>query len=156
MDSKTKSTTRHETSESFWKQNKRQIRVYAEIGPLTENTWSSTIMHEIHPSFQGDSPLPPQLPCGVPQCTSRSLIVRHTCQRLLAREKRIVEALGQVSPVCISHFPHSPNYASEPTILHRSSKMKGLIGNAFFCDFRSVTARKECEFRIRESRPYNV
>jgi hypothetical protein len=115
---------------------------------------SSAIMYKIYPSFQSNSSLSPQLLCRIPQCFRRSLIVRHTC--LLAREQRLVEALGQVSPVRICHFPHSPDNASESTILHRGSKMKRLIGNAFLSDFCGVTARKECELRIGESRPYNL
>src|ERR1700691_3564733 len=101
-------------------------------------------MNKIHPSFQGDSSLFSQLLSRIPQGSCRSFIIRHTC--LLAREKRLVKALGQVSPICVCHFPHGPDNASESTILHRSSKVKRLIGNTFFRYFRGVTARQECEF----------
>ncbi len=34
--------------------------------------------------------------------------------------------------------------------------MKRLVRYALFSDFRSVTARKECEFGIGKPRPYNL
>src|SRR6266702_4179208 len=111
-------------------------------------------MHEVYPSLQGDSSLSPQFLCRIPQRSRRSLIIRHT--GLFSGEQRLVKALGQVSPVRICHFPHSPDNASESTVLHRRSKMKRLVRYALFSHFRSMTARKECEFSIRKPRLYNV
>jgi hypothetical protein len=71
---------------------KHQSRVYIEYLTLTEDAKSSAIMHEVHPSLQGDSSLFPQLLSRIPQRSRRSFIVRRTC--LLAREKRLVKALG--------------------------------------------------------------
>ena len=78
--------TRQDTTHlNHFKELVSAICATSKIGPLTENTWSSAIMHKIHPSLKANSSFPPQFHCGVPQCTGRSLIVRHTF--LLTGEK---------------------------------------------------------------------
>ena len=107
--------------------------------PLTEDATSGAIMHKVHPSFQSDSSLSLQLLYRISQCFRRSHIVRHAWV-LGSRKWRLVKVLRQVSPVRIRHFSHCANDASELTVLHCSSKVKSLIGNALCSGFRGITA----------------
>lgn len=61
-----------------------RLRVRRQLDYLP-NFKLSAIMHEVHPSFQVDSSLPPQLLCGLPQGSGRSLVIWNIS--LLAREK---------------------------------------------------------------------
>ena len=53
-----------------------RLRVRRQLDYLP-NFKLSAIMHEVHPSFQVDSSLPPQLLCCVPQRVRGSFKIRH-------------------------------------------------------------------------------
>ena len=127
------------------------------IPHLSDITTSRTIMHEIHPTLQSHpSPLPsPQLYHSISKCFRRPLII--TCPLTLpCREHRLVEVLGQVSPILVCHRPHCPNNTPESAVLHRSGQMQRLVRKAPVRQLCRVTSSKERKFRIRESRSDEV
>ena len=111
-------------------------------------------MYKVHPSLQADSSLLPQFLCSNTERSCSPLIIRYT--GLFAGEQGLVEIPCQVSPVRICHLPHRPDDTPESTVLHRCGEVQCLVSYARFRNFRSVTAGKKCEFRIRELGLYDV
>ena len=64
------------------------------------------------------------------------------------------EPLGQVSSVRIRDSPHSSDNASKSGVTHRRRKIKDLISDTLFRDYRSEIVRKESGFGIRKSRAW--
>ena len=110
-------------------------------------------MHEIHPSLQ--SCPSPQVYHRTLKCFRRFLMI--TCLLTLPqREHRLVEVLGQASPVLVSHRPHHPNNTPESTVPHRRSQMQRFIRRALVRQLCCVTSSQEGKFHIGELRSNNV
>ena len=104
-----------------------------------EDCESCAIMNEIHPSFQSDPALPPQLLDGVSKRLRRPLVVAlHVWAP--AREKRLVKVPSQVPPIYIGHRPHRPDHASKAAELHGRSEMEHLVRDTLVRQLRSVAS----------------
>jgi hypothetical protein len=110
-------------------------------------------MDEVHPSLQGDPPLPPQLLHRKPKCIRGSFVVRHPSR---TRKQRLVKILCQLSTIFVHHSPHGPYHAAESAVLNRSRQVKPLVHDTSFSHFSRMASRKKCKFRIGQMRAYDI